>query len=170
MVEPVCASFSLMRRPALRSKLSPFGFDVDDEQTRIGNILALRAIAIIQLCHALFLPGLLEQPWSGMMRYLPQWLALEKRRKCAYKGGYSPEKKKYDTMLVKGLENQYVNLVYNSFSLIPADGLNFGPVKILAKKIGESGTRELEICNDGPFKRRPSEMQTSSLCSQKRSR
>ncbi|CAK8990089.1 unnamed protein product [Durusdinium trenchii] len=37
--------------------------------------------------------------------------------------------------------------VYNSFSLIPADGLNFGPVKI-----GESGTRELEICNDGPFK------------------
>ena len=75
-----------MRRPALRSKLSPFGFDVDDEQTRIGNILALRAIAIIQLCHALFLPGLLEQPWSGMMRYLPQWLALEKRRKCAYKG------------------------------------------------------------------------------------
>ena len=64
MVEPVCAIFSLMRRPALRSKLSPFGFDVGDE-TRIGNILALRAIAIIQICHALFLPALLSSPGVG---------------------------------------------------------------------------------------------------------
>lgn len=37
--------------------------------------------------------------------------------------------------------------VYNTFSLNPPSGLTFGPVKI-----GESGTRELEICNDGPFK------------------
>ncbi|CAJ1447961.1 unnamed protein product [Effrenium voratum] len=37
--------------------------------------------------------------------------------------------------------------VYNSFNLNPPRGLSFGPVKI-----GESGTRELEIYNDGPFK------------------
>lgn len=36
--------------------------------------------------------------------------------------------------------------VYNSLSLTPT-GLDFGPVKM-----GESGTRELEICNNGPFK------------------
>jgi hydrocephalus-inducing protein len=37
--------------------------------------------------------------------------------------------------------------VYNSFSVTPPRGLNFGPVRI-----GESGTRDFEIYNDGIFK------------------
>ena len=43
MVEPPCTTFSIMRRPALRSRLCPFGFDVSDPQTSMGNKLALRS-------------------------------------------------------------------------------------------------------------------------------
>ncbi|CAK9006222.1 unnamed protein product [Durusdinium trenchii] len=105
MVEPVCTSFSLMRRPPLRSKEVPYGFDLGCPQTRVGNQLALRALAILSLCHRLFLPGLLEQPWMGMMRYLAPWVSLEKKAdvsvkrcdSCAYG---SPHLKSFRMMAV----------------------------------------------------------------------
>ena len=105
MVEPVCTSFSLMRRPPLRSREVPYGFDPVCMQTRVGNILALRAIAILSLCHRLLLPGLLEQPWMGMMRYLAPWIALEAKedvsvRRCDSCAFGSPHLKSFRMMAV----------------------------------------------------------------------
>lgn len=39
LLEPPCAAFSIIRRPALRSKFVPFGFDTEDTQTATGNLL-----------------------------------------------------------------------------------------------------------------------------------
>lgn len=46
MCEPPCTSFSIMRRPALRSKSVPYGFRPKHEQTFLGNLLALRSLQI----------------------------------------------------------------------------------------------------------------------------
>ena len=105
MVEPVCTSFSLMRRPPLRSRRVPYGFDPHCTQTRVGNILALRALAILATCHRLLLPGLLEQPWMGMMRYLAPWKALEGKenvclRRCDSCAYGSPHLKSFRMMAV----------------------------------------------------------------------
>ncbi|CAK9007978.1 Pentatricopeptide repeat-containing protein At1g09900 [Durusdinium trenchii] len=77
MVEPVCTTFSRIRRPPLRSATTPLGFDVQCERTRTGNILALRALFLLSVAHRCFIPGLCEQPWTSMMRFLQQWRALE---------------------------------------------------------------------------------------------
>ena len=46
MVEPHCTTFSIMRRPALRDQQFPFGFDLSDEQTMDGNVLAQRGLQL----------------------------------------------------------------------------------------------------------------------------
>ena len=79
MVEPVCATFSRIRPPPLRSADIPTGFNVQCEKTRTGNILALRALFLLSVARQCFLPGLCEQPWTLMMRFLRQWQALEKK-------------------------------------------------------------------------------------------
>ena len=48
-VEPPRATFSIMRRPQLRSKQKPYGFDTEHEQTRIGTLLALRGLQCLHL-------------------------------------------------------------------------------------------------------------------------
>ena len=50
MVEPPCTTFSIMRRPALRDRDFPFGFDVEDPQTIDGNILAHRGLQLLWMC------------------------------------------------------------------------------------------------------------------------
>ena len=77
LVEPVCTTFSRIRRPPLRSATTPLGFDVQCERTRTGNILALRALFLMSAAHRCFIPGLCEQLWTSMMRFLQQWRALE---------------------------------------------------------------------------------------------
>ena len=49
MIEPPCATFSIMRRPALRTFECPFGLDTTDEQTRVGNILGHRGFQCLAL-------------------------------------------------------------------------------------------------------------------------
>lgn len=78
MVEPVCATFSIMRRPALRSKYVPFGFNVWNLQTLAGNQLALRALQCMALGHRFSVPGLLENPYSSLIRHLPSWIAVSR--------------------------------------------------------------------------------------------
>lgn len=77
MVEPVCTTFSIIRRPPLRSKEVPMGFDGSCEKTRTGNCLALRALFLLRVAWRCFIPGLAEQPWTSMMRYLAQWQDLQ---------------------------------------------------------------------------------------------
>ena len=73
LLEPPCTTFSVMRRPALRSKNFPFGFDLLDEQTDIGTKLAHRALQLLKVCARVGLTGILENPWSSKIKYLPGW-------------------------------------------------------------------------------------------------
>ena len=60
MIEPPCATFSIMRRPALRTFDEPFGLDVSDEQTRVGNVLGHRGFQCLALGIRWNVAGLLE--------------------------------------------------------------------------------------------------------------
>ena len=77
MVEPPCTTFSVMRRPPLRDRSFPFGFDVEDPQTKDGNILAHRGLQLLWLCGYYYVAGLLETPNSSKMKFLPSWKAIE---------------------------------------------------------------------------------------------
>lgn len=79
MVEPPCTTFSIMRRPPLRSREVPFGFDVRDEQTLDGNILAHRGLQLLWMCGLFFIAALLETPNSSKLKFLPSWKAIEKK-------------------------------------------------------------------------------------------
>ena len=81
MVEPPCpcTTFSIMRRPALRSREVPFGFSTSDPQTNDGNILAHRGLQLLWFCGIYMIPGLLETPFSSKMKYLPSWATIENK-------------------------------------------------------------------------------------------
>ena len=77
MIEPPCTTFSIMRRPALRTFDFPFGLDPKDEQTRVGNVLGHRGFQCLALGARWEVAGLLETPFSSKLRYLPSWAAIE---------------------------------------------------------------------------------------------
>ena len=70
---PPCTTFSIMRRPALRSKDVPFGFDVGFPPTQLGNLLAHRSFQMVYVGAQNRAPCLLETPWSSLMKHLPGW-------------------------------------------------------------------------------------------------
>jgi hypothetical protein len=76
LLEPPCTTFSIMRRPALRSKSCPFGFDVDNAQTSTGNLLGHRAMQLAWCAAVEKVAAILEKPWTSLMRHLPSWSAL----------------------------------------------------------------------------------------------
>eukprot|EP00435_Cladocopium_sp_Y103_P061685 s1586_g23.t1 len=73
LLEPPCTTFSVMRRPALRDRLHPFGFDVNNHQTKDGNILAHRALQLAFVAAVNEAIAVVEKPHSSKMRYLPAW-------------------------------------------------------------------------------------------------
>lgn len=91
-VEPPCTTYSIMRRPALRDKLRPFGFDPSESHTRTGNTLAHRALQLLHLALLFGVVAILENPWSSKIKNLPAWIALASQRgvqtirtdSCAY--------------------------------------------------------------------------------------
>ena len=64
---PPCFTFGTLRRPRIRSKLRPGGFDVNDPLTREQNSLARRTgfILMLALLHGCFIS--IEQPGSSVM-------------------------------------------------------------------------------------------------------
>ena len=72
-VEPPCTTFSIMRRPRLRSSIFPFGFKPHDGVTQIGNVLAFRSGQLMYLAHRNAVVGLWETPFSSYMRHLRCW-------------------------------------------------------------------------------------------------
>ena len=72
-VEPPCTTFSIMRRPRLRSSTFPFGFNPHDLATNIGNVLAFRSGQLMYLAHQNAVVGLWETPFSSYMRHLRCW-------------------------------------------------------------------------------------------------
>ena len=75
---PPCTTFSIMRRPRLRSKQQPFGFEPEDNQTHLGNVLAHRSGQITYVGHTSGAAGLLETPYSSYMKHLPFWNILRR--------------------------------------------------------------------------------------------
>ena len=73
---PPCTTYSIMRRPALRDRFQPFGYNPFHPQTRMGNILAHRALQLMRIGHRRGIAGMLEQPYSSKMQYLPAWQSL----------------------------------------------------------------------------------------------
>ena len=64
MVEPVCTTFSILRRPSLRDRFHPLGYNPQEPQTLMGNCLALRGLQCIHLGGRYYVPGVFEAPFS----------------------------------------------------------------------------------------------------------
>ena len=76
LLEPPCTTFSIMRRPALRDRICPFGFDPSDPQTHDGNVLAGRSLQLLQKARVHRVSGILERPFSAKTKYLPAYQSL----------------------------------------------------------------------------------------------
>ena len=76
MIEPPCTTFSVMRRPALRDRDFPFGFNPHDEQTEAGNILGQRGFQMLSIGRRNRVVGLLETPNSSKLKNMPSWRSL----------------------------------------------------------------------------------------------
>ena len=76
---PPCTTFSIMRRPRLRSKASPLGFDPSDPQTHIGNQLAHRSCQLMMVGSRNNSAGMLETPFSSYMKGLRAWQIIKSR-------------------------------------------------------------------------------------------
>ena len=72
-VEPPCATFSVMRRPPLRSKEVPFGFEVTDGATHTGNVLMHRGFQCMYLAAKHDVGGLYETPYTSKAKKLPSF-------------------------------------------------------------------------------------------------
>lgn len=68
-----CATFSIMRRPRLRSKEHSLGFDPHELKTALGNMLGYRACQVLYVAWVNGLVGMLENPFSSYMKHLPAW-------------------------------------------------------------------------------------------------
>ena len=66
-IAPVCTTFGTLRRPRLRSKLLPFGFDPLESHTALGNQFAMRGGFILWLCILYGLIASCEQPGGSVM-------------------------------------------------------------------------------------------------------
>ena len=70
---PPCATFSLARKPRLRSRESPWGLDPLEEECCIGGLHMRQSLALF--CSQLNSGALavVETPWGGCARCLPFW-------------------------------------------------------------------------------------------------
>ena len=73
--EPPCTTYSIIRRPALRSKHKPMEFNVEDEKTLAGNTLACRGSQLMKVAGVNRVAGLLETPFSSLLQHFPAWKA-----------------------------------------------------------------------------------------------
>ena len=73
--EPPCTTYSIIRRPALRSKAMPMGFNTADDKTLTGNRLACRGSQLMKIAGVNRVAGLLETPFSSLLQHFPAWKA-----------------------------------------------------------------------------------------------
>ena len=64
---PPCTTFGTMRRPRLRSKQVPWGFDPNDPATREGNSFAARTAFVLHLAASYGILASAEQPGGSVM-------------------------------------------------------------------------------------------------------
>eukprot|EP00435_Cladocopium_sp_Y103_P059653 s1616_g21.t1 len=78
LASPPCTTFSIMRRPRLRSAECPFGFDPTDEQTHTGNLLGQRGAQMLYVAAANDAAGILETTYASYLKHLPGWKAVRR--------------------------------------------------------------------------------------------
>ena len=83
MVEPPCTTFTIMRRPPLRSKRLPYGFRPREAKTQTGNQLAQRGFQLMHFADAYDASGILETPNSSLLKNLPSWGHILGRRRAS---------------------------------------------------------------------------------------
>jgi len=76
---PPCLTFGTLRRPRLRSKTRPGGFDLSDPLTAMHNRFAFRVAFLMQLISDCGLYASCEQPGSSVMFYLDCFQRLRRR-------------------------------------------------------------------------------------------
>ena len=76
-VQPPCTTFSPAAFPSLRSYALPYGFDRKCPRTKLGNVLAFRALTLMLVSSRVDVVGLLEQSRRSKMAWLPEWLFLK---------------------------------------------------------------------------------------------
>ena len=76
LVSPPCTTYSPAAHPCIRSYACPEGFDLTDERTLLGNLLAYHALCLLFVALRLGLFGLGEQPRRSKMRWLRVWRRL----------------------------------------------------------------------------------------------
>ena len=79
MIEPPCTTFSIMRRPALRDKHFPHGYDPYEPKTKAGNELGFRGFQTMSLGSSYGVPGILETPNSSKLKNFSCWKRLEEK-------------------------------------------------------------------------------------------
>ena len=67
VLEPPCTTFSIMRRPRLRSKTKPLGFMPREPKTHLGNLLSCRSGQLMYTGARHNAIGLLETPYSSYL-------------------------------------------------------------------------------------------------------
>ena len=77
MVEPPCTTFSIIRRPALRSRDAPYGYNPAEEKTHVGNVLGCRACQLMRIAGVNRVAGLLETTYSSMLKHLLAWHSVQ---------------------------------------------------------------------------------------------
>jgi hypothetical protein len=82
LTSPPCTTFSIMRRPRLRSPEQPFGFDPGDPQTALGNQLGQRGAQMMYVAAVNDAAGLMETTFASYLKHLPGWKAV-KRLECS---------------------------------------------------------------------------------------
>eukprot|EP00438_Fugacium_kawagutii_P027450 Skav208101 [mRNA] locus=scaffold1681:249518:254098:- [translate_table: standard] len=80
---PPCTTFSIMRRPRLRDKTKPYGYEPSDPQTSVGNNLAHRSFQLAKVGVVNEAVGFIETPFSSYMKHLPPWQALKSLKETA---------------------------------------------------------------------------------------
>ena len=78
-IEPPCTTFSIMRRPRLRSQQVPLGFDPSNPKTSLGNLLARRSGQVMYIASEADVVGLWEILFSSYMKHLPAWKAVRRK-------------------------------------------------------------------------------------------
>ena len=74
-----CTTFSVRRKPSLRSKQQPWGFSPHDPVTRVGNLLLCAALVILWACSRLkTTSGSHQHPLSAYSWNVPQWESVRK--------------------------------------------------------------------------------------------
>ena len=77
MVSPPCTTFSIMRKPRLRSAEQPYGFDPADPQTHLGNVLGQRGAQLMYTAAANEAAGVMETTYSSYLKHMPGWRAVK---------------------------------------------------------------------------------------------